>query len=260
MKACGPNVSNRRMPAPARRAFTLVELLVTVAIIAILAALLLPASMRAKEKADRLQCLNNLHQLIASSLMYAADNAGGPLSDTSSDSNDNQTWLFHYIRSVKTFVCPGTRNEVRPNDLVVDDFTLALAPDDLRDYAGGKRGYGSSYEVFGFMNHNGHVTTQIASPGGPTEVAGVRKTETSVLDYRHTFNAFGLRGMAPGPSRIWLLLDGDGSQGLNFPRPTGNHGSAGDNVSFCDGHVEWITRQHWVYAYEVSQDENRTRP
>jgi len=64
-------------PAPCRqRAFTLVELLTVIAIIAILASILIPTIGKVRENARTSQCLSNVRQLALANLLYAGENKG----------------------------------------------------------------------------------------------------------------------------------------------------------------------------------------
>jgi prepilin-type N-terminal cleavage/methylation domain-containing protein/prepilin-type processing-associated H-X9-DG protein len=216
---------NSGSPPRTLRGFTLIELLVVIAIIAILAAMLLPALSRAKQRAQVVQCLNNLKQLQLCWQMYVDDNdnflppnhSSGPHASIAgswilgnvqfdvSTTNIENGVLFQYNRSVAIYKCPAdksvvevTRTETRPST--------------------------RSYSITVYMGEVFTKFSQIIDPP-PTRAFVFMDEEDSFNSPNHSIND-GYMTMNPFPADNWA----------DSPSKRHNRGAC---LSFADGHVEY---------------------
>ena len=215
--------------------FTLIELLVVVAIIAILAAMLLPALSRAREKARQAKCISNLKQLSLACLMYVNDNNEYFPAALYYDSNGTPTWWYPIL-------LPYLTNSSLPATI-------------------------SAFTTFIAKNSSSVYTCPSQTPPSPAGVdyalsgSSVWYTGTPILGEGVTCDKL---SRIPSPSNTCLLGDGitnsqhypcGGTLGADWSATTGvleylqqaaiRHGGDGIttgivNFAFCDGHAASI--------------------
>jgi prepilin-type N-terminal cleavage/methylation domain-containing protein/prepilin-type processing-associated H-X9-DG protein len=219
------NSQKGRRPSHTSSGFTLIELLVVIAIIAILAAMLLPALSRAKQRALTTQCLSNLKQLQLCWHMYVDDNnnrlppnhSSGPhaslagswiLGNVQSDlstSNIENGVLFQYNKSVGIYKCPADKSVVQATR--TESFPSTR-----------------SYSMTVFMGEIFTRYSDIINPP-PSRALVFMDEEDSLNSPGHSIND-GYMTMNPYPANNWA----------DSPSKRHNRGAC---LSFADGHVEY---------------------
>jgi prepilin-type N-terminal cleavage/methylation domain-containing protein len=224
-----------------RRAFTLIELLVVIAIIAILAAMLLPALAKSKEKAKRISCANNLRQYGLAVQMYANE------SNNKLPSAQGGVWPW----DVPVTTCDLlTQNGTQRRIMYCPSFTDANL-DYFWDNLGNPiriTGYVQTFPGSGSLNAT-NINSSIIPQSIPYPALGITYPAPSVAERvlladatisrtgqsnpslagNYQFTGIGLGGPPPPgqPNFLFTTVHLDGN------RP------AGGNLNMLDGHVEW---------------------
>jgi prepilin-type N-terminal cleavage/methylation domain-containing protein/prepilin-type processing-associated H-X9-DG protein len=226
-----------------RRAFSLVELLVVVAIIAILASMLLTSLSRAKETARRIKCTNNLRQLAITWQLYADDHEDRLVPNGAGSAADLEGRRLWVVGNTHQDVPAFTNREylLNPKYAAFADYLktaeIYKCPSDhLKVPIGGKEHPTTrSYALNGYLAwEEAQTQASLLSPNfyvfqkGSELSAG---SPSSILQFVDT---------APGNichSAFVIYLD-HGLDGLYYHLPSVQHGGGG-TASFADGHVDF---------------------
>jgi prepilin-type N-terminal cleavage/methylation domain-containing protein/prepilin-type processing-associated H-X9-DG protein len=239
----------------ARRAFTLIEILIVIAIIALLAAILFPVFSRARESARRSSCASNLKQLALGMIQYAQDyDEQLPPDKPYDDSVPGKRMMFNIpARTPRTSTCLATASSCVTwtwSDLIYPYVQDAQVYNDVvkdnKYFDGCTKPDGTGDCITPFQS-------QAWTYQGPYDSALKGSTKQSgrdALSYGYfypsnttTYPVDPRRGVHIAaytyPAEKGLLAESSAYQIVNFNSLVTRHFD-GVNVAFADGHVKWI--------------------
>lgn len=214
--------------------FTLIELLIVIAIIAILASMLLPALNKAREKAQTIDCAGNFKQMGAALMMYTSDEDGF-LPAIRLDDKENGHWVT-FVDRLLPYVKPNGKVWGAMGYYWKDSPFLCrslMAQDPTFRNTASRNGtiYTCTYTVPGWMDYNPGLTPSY-SLARPNKVIKFKSASSKALSCDSQPDSGGYYGKMIGPtSGIW----GTKWYGTQvYPIH-----SKGMNWLYADGHVKW---------------------